>query len=139
MYFEVGKQYKVKVVKFVSSGIIVELQDKTTALIHISQISNEFVESAKDFVAVGTTYDATAITGKSKPVELTLRPLSLKKKTQEQIEAEDANKSFAELLNEYSMDYSKKYEDIAEYNKSKRRDRIKNKNGHKGKRTNYGY
>jgi len=133
MYFEVGKKYKVKVIRFVNSGIVVELEDKTTSLIHISQISSNFVESAKDFVTMGEEYEALGVEGKSKPVELSLKYLNLSKKTSEQIEAEDSNKSFAELLEEYNIDYSKKYNDIAEYNKNKRRDRIKNKNGHKGK------
>lgn len=131
MNLAVGQSYKVKVVKFTQAGAIVELEDKSTQFIHISQISDKFVHSIGNFLTIGNTYDAVAIEGKARPVELSLRHLHLNPKTQEEIDKEDEGKSFEELLNEYTIDNSKKFDDIADYKKDRRRDRIKNKKGHR--------
>lgn len=79
MELEVGKNYNVKVVKIIKVGAIVELEDQSTELIHLSNISNQFVDDVSNFVIVGSTYIATCQKGKAKPIELTLRPLDLKR------------------------------------------------------------
>ena len=77
MDFQIGNKYKVKVVKIIKVGAIVELEDGTTELIHLSNVSNQYVSRIDDFISVGDTYEATCQEGKTKPTELTLRPLNL--------------------------------------------------------------
>ena len=76
-----GNTYTVTVIRIESFGAVVELEDKTTSLIHISNIADRFVKSVGDYLSVGDTYEATAIEGKVKPIELTLAPLGLKPKS----------------------------------------------------------
>ena len=83
MDFQIGNKYKVKVVKIIKVGAIVELEDGTTELIHLSNVSNQYVSRIDDFISVGDTYEATCQEGKTKPTELTLRPLNLTCKVDE--------------------------------------------------------
>lgn len=85
MDFQIGNKYKVKVVKIIKVGAIVELEDGTTELIHLSNVSNQYVSRIDDFISVGDTYEATCQEGKTKPFELTLRPLDLKPIKQDKI------------------------------------------------------
>lgn len=78
MELEIGKKYDVKIVKIIKVGAIAELSDGSTELIHLSNISNQFVDDVSKFVIVGHTYQSTCQQGKTKPAELTLRPLDLK-------------------------------------------------------------
>lgn len=78
MNLEIGKQYNVTVVKILSVGAIVELEDKTTELIHISNIANAYIEDVSHFVSVGKEYVATCEEGVNRPIQLTLKPLDLK-------------------------------------------------------------
>lgn len=68
-----GEKYAVSIQKILSSGVIVELDGGETGFIHKSKISNEFIDSIENFVSVGDNYTATAVEGKDKPVELSLR------------------------------------------------------------------
>lgn len=79
MQLEVGKKYHVIVINIVKSGAVVELDDKTTALIHISRISDNFVADIRDFVEVRGEYEAIGVEGFAHPVELSLKHLNLRK------------------------------------------------------------
>lgn len=72
-----GSNYDVKVFKIIKSGVLVQLKDESTELIHISNISSKFVGNIADFVTVGETYKARAQVGKIKDVELSLKHLDL--------------------------------------------------------------
>lgn len=78
MNLEVGKQYNVTVVKILAVGAVVELEDKTTELIHISNIADCFIDDVAHFVSVGKEYVATCEEGSKKLIQLTLKPLELK-------------------------------------------------------------
>lgn len=82
MNLVLGEKYEVVVTKFVKSGVIVQLKDGSTELIHISNISDKFVADPSQFVSIGSGYIATCREGKFKPVELTLRDLHLKAHSQ---------------------------------------------------------
>lgn len=85
MELSVGKTYEVRVQRIIRSGIIVEMSDGSTELIHLSNISNEYVSDIHNFVDEGNIYVATCIVGKTKPTELSLRPLNLKSKKPESL------------------------------------------------------
>lgn len=78
MELQIGNTYNVKVAKIIKSGIIVEMSDESTEFIHLSNISDQYVNNISNFVSVGYIYTATCIKGKSKPFELSLKPLNLK-------------------------------------------------------------
>lgn len=76
---ELGQHYQVEVIEIVNVGCIVRMGDKSTQLIHLSKISNEFVKNVSDFVAIGQTFDAECVQG-FKKLELSLKHLNLKSK-----------------------------------------------------------
>ncbi len=58
MVLEVGQVVEGKVVKITRFGAFVELEDGTQGLIHISQISHNFVKSVEDYLKVGEVVKA---------------------------------------------------------------------------------
>lgn len=82
----IGNRYEVKVTAIVKSGAVMELEDGTTTLIHVSNIAEEFVRDASDYVAVGDTLVAIAQEGVVRPVELSLKNLKLPNKKKEAAE-----------------------------------------------------
>ncbi len=78
MELALGQKYQVKVVKITPRYIVVSMPDDTTEIIHISQIANCFVKYTSDFVSVDQTYEAEAVEGNNRPVELSLKHLDLK-------------------------------------------------------------
>lgn len=77
MELKIGQSYDVNVVKILGFGAIVALDDGSTELIHISNISNEYIADISDFIDLDHTYSAMCIQGKTKPAELSLKHLSL--------------------------------------------------------------
>lgn len=73
MELHLGDTYTVTVSKILTGGIIVEFENGETEFIHKSKISNAFISDINDFVAIGESYTARVIEGKTKPIELTLR------------------------------------------------------------------
>lgn len=77
MEIQLNQKYTVKVIKIIKCGCIVELDDKSTQLIHLSQISNQFVRCPEEFVSVGDVFEALGVPGVKNPVELSLKHLGL--------------------------------------------------------------
>lgn len=85
MELEVGKDYHVIVINIVKSGAIVRLDDGSTALIHISRISDKFVSEIRDFVQIRGEYVARGVPGAARPVELSLQHLDLRPGQEKQV------------------------------------------------------
>lgn len=79
MTLEIGSIYHVKVIKLLDKAIIVRLPDNSTELIHVSKIANAFVKAPEEYVSIDDEFDAVGVKGQTKPVELSLRHLDLKK------------------------------------------------------------
>lgn len=73
MELVVGKKYDVVVIKIVEKGVIVELEDKSTEFIHVSQLSNRYVSNIEDIIAIGDSKTASCIKGKVKSAELSFK------------------------------------------------------------------
>lgn len=78
MELQLGQKYQVRVIKIMPRFVIVELEDKSTQIIHVSKIANCFVKEISDFVSVDTMYEAEAVEGTTHPIELSLKHLDLK-------------------------------------------------------------
>lgn len=61
MNIEIGNTYKGTCVHIDCKGAIFELEDQTTAYVHISKIANSFVKNIGDFIDVGDTYELECI------------------------------------------------------------------------------
>lgn len=77
----VGNKYNVTVSKFVKSGAVVLTESGDSYLIHVSRISSKFVSDPSHFLTVGNVYEALAVEGSVKPVELSLLHLELRDNT----------------------------------------------------------
>ena len=100
--FKVGDIIKVEVIKIHDFGAIVKFpNDNRKGLIHISQISEEFVKDINDHLKVGDNIEARIkkISGNGK-IDLTLKK---KKKSlfPEGSEKEFKNRCFEEKMNEF--------------------------------------
>lgn len=78
MKLQVGQKYDVVVVKILDFGAVVEMEDKSTELIHISNIADEYIADVCEYVSVGEHYSAVCQSGKHKEFELSLKHLGLK-------------------------------------------------------------
>lgn len=81
----IGEKHKVKVVKYLSKGILVKVEgddSDNTMFIHLSKISPKFVTDVSDFVTVGEVYEAEVVPSPipDKPFELSLLALNLHSK-----------------------------------------------------------
>jgi len=70
MTYEINKQYTGKVKKMVEFGIFVEMPDGYDALLHISKVAKERVESLDGIYSIGDEIDIIVLEQKGKKVEL---------------------------------------------------------------------
>ena len=76
MVLNIGEKYEVKPIKIIQSGVIVQLSDNSTELIHISNLTNKYVKHISDIynmIDLDKIYVAQAIPGRSRPIELSLK------------------------------------------------------------------
>lgn len=81
MELRLGAYYAVKIIKLTSSGAVVEMSDGTTEMIHISNISEDYVKRCSDYVTVGDILIANCVKGNSRPLQLSLKLLNLPNRT----------------------------------------------------------
>lgn len=109
-----GEKYEVVVDKILPRGAIVKLSDNSTEFIHISNLSDDFVNSVSDVVSVGQSLITTCIRGRAKPFELrVLSDKPIKKLSLDDM-IEKVNKDYQDKMKD-----SKKRSD--RYNNHKRR------------------
>ena len=78
MNLELGEAYIVTPIRFDTYGAIVELQDGSTSLLHVSQISDKYVKDPSEYLSIGHEYVAKAVQGVGdRPVQLSLKHLGL--------------------------------------------------------------
>ncbi|MCX7831515.1 MAG: S1 RNA-binding domain-containing protein [Actinobacteria bacterium] len=88
---------KGKVVKVTKFGAFVKLEDGSEGMIHISQISDDYVRSVEDYLRVGDEIEARPLRRNDKGVlELSLKSSNIKPK-----EKTDFNPEFEKMLKEY--------------------------------------
>ena len=79
MNLELGEAYIITPIRFDTYGAIVELQDSSTSLLHVSQISENYVKDPSEYLSIGQEYVAKGVPGiGNKPVQLSLKHLGLK-------------------------------------------------------------
>ena len=79
MRFNIGEKYIGKVVSVETYGAVLQFNDESTQLLHISHISDSFVTDISTFFTIGDLIEVYAIPGKIKPVELTIRQSEIAK------------------------------------------------------------
>lgn len=74
---QIDKYYDVTVISILNVGVIVELEDNSTELIHILKIANNYIADVCDYVSVGDQYSAQCIEDKDGRTCLSLLHLNL--------------------------------------------------------------
>lgn len=78
MNLELGEAYVITPIRFETFGAIVELQDGSTSLLHVSQISDKYVKDPSEYLFIGHEYVAKAVQGVGdRPVQLSVKHLGL--------------------------------------------------------------
>lgn len=101
-------EYQVEVVRIVKSGAIVKLEDDSTELIHISNLSNRFVAKIEDIVNVG---DKLTAYGKADKDKSFLTLVSLKPKFEKKV------KTLDDMISEVNKIHQDKMKDINKRNR----------------------
>ena len=70
MEYEINKQYRGKIKKILDFGMFVEMPDGYDALLHISKVSKDRIESLEGMYKVGDEIDVIVLEQKGKKVEL---------------------------------------------------------------------
>lgn len=86
MGYEIGTIVEGKVSGISKFGAFVDLPDKTTGMIHISEVSQSYVNDINDFLKVGDNVKAMVISSENGKIALSI------KKTQPKTEKKDINK-----------------------------------------------
>lgn len=73
MILDIGQTYDCEVVKILSFGIVMKMEDGSTELVHISNISDKFVKDINDYVSVGDNCKVDCIAGSVKEKELSMK------------------------------------------------------------------
>lgn len=119
MNLEIGKDYNVTAVKLLPAGVLVELEDKTTQLVHISNVADCYVTDVADFVSVGKQYSARCEVGNTRPVQLTFKHLGLtSQRTPLRQKPKRATKCLDTMINAANSSFEEKNR---RYNKRNRR------------------
>lgn len=95
MRLNIGEKYIGTIIEIKPFGAVIQFKDESTQMLHISHISDQFVQNINDFMEVGEQIEVYAIPGKVKSVELTIRQSEI-----DRYESCDG-KTFEELLNDY--------------------------------------
>lgn len=77
MRLVIGHRYECKAIEVLPYGAVMEFEDGSTNLLHISNVADEYVKDISTFIQVGKLYTVTAIPGKVKSVEITLRDVDI--------------------------------------------------------------
>lgn len=102
MAFQVGQVVEGKVVKITNFGAFVELDDGTQGLIHISQISRNFVKNVSDYLRVGEVVRAKVREIKSNgKVDLSIKELENEKSCPTTNVKKNSNPDFEQMLRSY--------------------------------------
>ncbi len=123
MVLEKDKYYLVKVVKLIKSGAIVELDDGSTQLVHVSQIASKYVSDPAKFVEEGVFYSAKCVEGKSKDDSglcLSFKYLNMGPKFVQDIREPDKHAektSLDDMIEKANRTYNDKFMSKGGYNK----------------------
>lgn len=85
------QSYRVTVIRTVPSGVVVRLEDDSTELIHLSNVSEQFVKDPLDYVDLDRSYDAECIIGFNGKLQLSLKPLNLSRRSNRSVSKSDTS------------------------------------------------
>lgn len=98
---EIGDKIKVRVVRLSKFGAITESEDGSPGIIHISQISHDYVVNIQDYLRVGDELEVKII-GKKDDGKWDLSLKALEEKTSGRVRVRKGqNPTFEKMIKEY--------------------------------------
>ena len=128
MQFKTGDIVDGKVVSVKDFGAFVELPDKSTGMVHISEVANNYVSNINDFVKVGDFVKVKVLgetdQGKiSLSIKKALPPVSTKKKDSFKSGSSSSGSSFEDLLRSFKATSDERISGLKQKNPESRRPR----------------
>ena len=140
MQMEVGKIVEGKVVKIAKFGAFIELEPKVNGLVHISEISKQFIVNVSDFLSVGDKVKVKILNSENGKISLSIKQaqdLPLKHHSNNKLSQQanepsnkspiifkqaetSTNLSFEEMLSKFKKNSEEKLSDIKRNSENRR-------------------
>lgn len=146
MQFEAGMILEGKVTGIAAFGAFVELPNGKTGLVHISEVSTEYVNDVKDHLKEGETVKVKVLGAENGKISLSIKQVMLENSEQKREKKKDSKKgrvkqntggsrrppeefsfntntsemSFDDMLQKFKQDSDEKFQDLKRSNESKR-------------------
>ncbi|MEB3429054.1 S1 RNA-binding domain-containing protein [Citroniella saccharovorans] len=135
MSIEVGDVLEGKVSGITKFGAFIDFEGGASALLHISEISNDYVKNVEDYLSVGDSLKVKVLSTDNGKISVSKRALEIVEKKPKNLpeefvskrETEELDMSFEDMMSRFLKDSNEKITDINSRN-GKRRAGQKNKN-----------
>ena len=112
MAIEVGSVVEGKVTRITNFGAFVDLEDGNSGLIHISEVSDEYVNSVSDFLEEGQTVQAKVVNiDANGKIALSIKKLKLQQKSESEKNFAPKNRQQTQISRRPNRQTSASFED----------------------------
>lgn len=106
---EIGEIVDGTVKSVMKFGAFVELEDGSTGLVHISEVSNSFVKDINDYVKIGDSVKVKVLEIEDDKISLSMKQTE-PPKPKEKVEVKYEDLSFEDKLQKFMKESNTKYE-----------------------------
>ena len=119
MSIEVGGKVKGKVTGITNFGAFVELEDKSTGLVHISEVADSYVKDINEHLSVGDEITVKVI-NVEKDGKIGLSIKKAKDKPARQVSSRERMESFESKMNRFLKDSEDRLASLKKHTESRR-------------------
>lgn len=120
MSFEVGSKVKGKVTGIKNFGAFIELPERKTGLVHISEIADQYVEDINEHLSVGDEVEVKVLTiGDDGKISLSIKK-ARERKPREKPRKEQSPEDFEKKLSSFLKDSEDRLSTIKKQTESRR-------------------
>lgn len=119
MAIEVGSKVKGKVTGITNFGAFVELEEKTTGLVHISEVADSYVKDINEYLSVGEEVTVKVI-NVEKDGKIGLSIKKAKDKPVRQVNSRERAETFESKMNRFLKDSEDRLASLKKHTESKR-------------------
>ena len=119
MSIEVGSKVKGKVTGITNFGAFVELEEKTTGLVHISEVADSYVKDINEYLTVGEEITVKVI-NVEKDGKIGLSIKKAKDKPVRQVSSRERTETFESKMNRFLKDSEDRLASLKKHTESRR-------------------
>lgn len=131
MSIEVGDVLEGKVSGITKFGAFIDFEGGASALLHISEISNDYVKNVEDYLSVGDSLKVKVLSTDNGKISVSKRALEIVEKKPKNLpeefvskrETEELDMSFEDMMSRFLKDSNEKITDINSRNGKRRADK----------------